>query len=164
MATQGEMMVELMRGKVGRNNRAVKRDVDRLDIEEVVSELLAWEYSVQGSVAAIRDRLMRNILQDDPANAGKVPWSITDEAAYDDAQLSGLPAPPGAAAIIQAMSAAAPSSAVVRRPRAGPRQQPAGRVSSPMSSNSMLESGRSTPMMVVCMGERGEVCMMMRCE
>ena len=101
MATQGAMMLEVMRGKPGRNNRATKRDVDARNIEDVVSELLAWQCSVQGSVAAIRDRRVRKMLQDNPANAGKVPWSIVVEAAYDDAQLAGLLAPPGAAAIMR---------------------------------------------------------------
>ena len=36
-------------------------------------------------MAAIRDRLVHKMLQEDPANAGRVPWNITDEAAYDDA-------------------------------------------------------------------------------
>ena len=81
MATQGAMMLELMRGKPGRNNRVVKRNIDGRDIEEVASERLARECSGQGSVAAIRDRLVREILQEDPANAGRVPWNITDEAA-----------------------------------------------------------------------------------
>ena len=39
MATHGAMMLALMRGKPGRNNRAVKRDIDALNIEDVVSEL-----------------------------------------------------------------------------------------------------------------------------
>ena len=132
MAMQGPMMENLMRGKPGRNNRATKRDIDGRNIDEVVAELLARECSVQGSVAAIRDRLLRKVLQDDPANAGKVPWSITDEAAYDDAQLAGLPAPPGVATIMPATSAAALSSAVVGpRTHAGPSRQSLGRASSP---------------------------------
>ena len=85
------------------------------------------------------------MLQDDPANAGKVPWSIVDEAAYDDAQLSGLPAPPGAAAIMPATGTVAPSSAVVPRSLAGPRQRPASRLSSPPSSDSMLGLDHLSP-------------------
>ena len=46
MATQGAMMLELMRGKPGRNNRAVKRDTDGRNIDGVVSELLTRECSV----------------------------------------------------------------------------------------------------------------------
>ena len=97
-------------------------------------------------MAAIRDRLVRKILQDDPANEDRVLWIITDEAAYDDAQLLGLPAPQGAAAFEQPTGAAAPSSAFVPRSSAGPRQRPARGLSSPMSSDSMLESGRLSPM------------------
>ena len=146
MAKQGPMMEYLMRGKPGRNNREIKRDINGHNIDEVVSELLARECSVQGFVAAIRDRLLRKVLQDDPANAGMVPWSITDEAAYDDAQLAGLPAPLGVAAIMPATGAAAPSSAVVGpRSHAGPSRQAVGRASLPMSSDAM-ESGRVSPM------------------
>ena len=73
MATQGAMMLELMRGKPCRNIRAIKRDVDGRDIKQVVLKLLARECSVQGSFAAIQDRLLRKMLQEDPANAGRVP-------------------------------------------------------------------------------------------
>ena len=84
MVTQGAIMLELMRAKTGRKNRAVECDVDGSDIGEVISKLLARECSVQCSMAAIRDRLVRKMLQEDPANVGRVPWSVTDEATYDD--------------------------------------------------------------------------------
>ena len=54
--------------------------------------------------------------------------------------------PPGAAAIMPATGAAAPSSAVVPRSHAGPNQQPAERVRSPPSSDSILGLDRLSPM------------------
>ena len=41
-------------------------------------------------MAAIRERLVRRILLNDPANEGLVPWGPTDEAAHDDAQILEL--------------------------------------------------------------------------
>ena len=90
MARQGAMMLELMRGLPGQNNRAVKRDVDGRNIDEVILELVARESGTLGSVATIRDRLVRCILREDPKNKGKVPWSPTDEAAHDVRQILGL--------------------------------------------------------------------------
>ena len=79
--------------RLDRDRLATKREVDGRDIEDVVAELLARECSVQGSEAAIRERLVRRILLDDPANEGQVPWGPTDKAAHDDAQILGFPAP-----------------------------------------------------------------------
>ena len=54
------MMLELMKN---RKNRAVKRDVDGRDIDEVVSELLAQGYSFQGSVTAIRNEFASQLVR-----------------------------------------------------------------------------------------------------
>ena len=73
--------------RLDRDRRAAKREVDGRNIEDVVVELLARECSVQGSMAAIRERLVRRILLDDSANEGLVPWGPTDEAAHNDARI-----------------------------------------------------------------------------
>ena len=144
-----------------RNRRATKREVDGRDIEEVVAELLVRECSVQGFVAAIRERLVRRILLDDPANEGLVPWGPTDEAAHDDAQILGLPATAStqqgaAVGQLDALGAsAAPPSANIGS-LAGPQNARAGGVASPPSSDSMrglggmLQLGLSYSKLIYC--------------
>ena len=108
---------------------------------------IAEQPNAMGSVAAIRERLVRRILLDKPANEGRVPWSPRDEAAHDNAQILGLPA--GVEQLEALGESAAPPSANTRS-LVGPQNARVGEVASPQSSDSMQGLGRLPPKTTAC--------------
>ena len=142
MAEQGALV---RTSKLDRHHRDTQRGVYGRNIEEVTAELQARACSIQGSIAAIRDRLVRRILLENPDYEGKVSWSIKDEVAYEDALFAGAPA---AAALLQiaaaeqsgAPTAPAAQPATVSSSLAGPGHATAEQVDSPISSDSIIGS------------------------
>ena len=60
--------------------RALKFDVARRELTDVVAELQAHSCSVEGTEPELKERLLRKLLMRIPALARRVPWYAVDEA------------------------------------------------------------------------------------
>ena len=127
MATPGAMVLP---SKLVCEYRATTRDVYGRNIDDETAELQARACSIQGSIAAIRYRLVWRFLRENPEYKSRVPWSIKNEVAYEDALFAGVPAP---AELLQISAAEQPGA-----PGAPAAPPTAERVDSPISSDSMI--------------------------
>ena len=115
--------------------RALKFDIARRDIADVVVELQTRSCSVVGSEGALREWLLRKPLRQIPSLIDKVPWYAVDEARIEDQMLHAT-ALMQLAEPQQSDASGAPASAAIEAP-APPATEQAGAHSSSPSSEAM---------------------------
>ena len=107
--------------------RALKLEIARRDMTDVVAELQARSCSVVGSEAELRERLLRYSLKQVPSLVERVPWYAVDEARIEDQMLIQIADPQ------QSDASGAPALAAIEAPAPTATVQPGAHSSSPSS-------------------------------
>ena len=107
--------------------RALKFDIARREITDVVVELQTRSCSTVGSEAELKERLLRKLLMQIPSLKNKVPWYAIDEARIEDQMLMQLVQPQ------QSDASGAPASAAIEAPAPPATVQTGEHSSSPSS-------------------------------